>query len=157
MRRKYRWLILATATISLLGVLGSGAGSPTVAATRANPSYSTLADALSLFFRNPPPTISPMFRTVRIANLNHPGFQRAARAYQVAAAQPSWITRLALFTFLLVIGLPLMLLFLFALLTATVVFGTLALGHLMILKLKGLMPVQNGRENVTIIRREPPQ
>ncbi|MFQ5595657.1 MAG: hypothetical protein ACE5HA_16040, partial [Anaerolineae bacterium] len=61
MRRKYRWLILVAATISLLGVLGSGAGSPTGAATRANPGYSSLADApmLPRDFTLPTPLFAP--------------------------------------------------------------------------------------------------
>ncbi len=79
---------------------------------------------------------------------------RVARGYRWAQSQPSWIVRLAVLTFLLVVGLPILLLVMFAVLAASVVFGGLALFHTALDKLRGLPSYRDGRKNVRVIRRQ---
>ncbi len=81
---------------------------------------------------------------------------RVARGYRWAQSQPSWIVRLAVLTFLLVVGLPILLLVMFAVLAASVVFGGLALFHTALGKLRGLPSHRDGRKNVRVIRRARP-
>jgi hypothetical protein len=96
-----------------------------------------------------------MDRFIRITTFTQQGAGPAAAAWRLAARQPSWVTRFALLAFLLVIGLPLAILFLLALLAATLVFGALALASAAGMWLRGKLPRRDGRENVRIIRRIP--
>lgn len=81
------------------------------------------------------------------------GSQRAGQAWRVASRQPSWITRLTVLTFLLVIGIPVAVLILAAILAAGIIFGLLVLANNLVMKIKGMLPKRDGRENVRVIRR----
>ena len=94
-----------------------------------------------------------MIRIDRISTFSGNGAHRAAAAWQTAASQPSWVARAALVVFLIVIGLPLMLLFLLALLLAVIVFTALAGVNFIIAKVRGILPRSDGRENVRVIQR----
>ena len=75
-----------------------------------------------------------------------------SRGYEWVARQPSWPTRAAAIAFMIVVGLPLLLLFFFAMLVATVVFGVL----LLVYKVRRLFQRDPaGRENVQVVVRDP--
>ena len=83
--------------------------------------------------------------------------------WRLAASKPGWPLRIAFLTFLLVIGLPIILLALVAILLASAVFAVLALAHGTIERLRGrgrgrirgrgLLGRRDGRENVRVIQR----
>jgi hypothetical protein len=81
--------------------------------------------------------------------------ERWARGYRWASSQPSWVARASLLAFMIVVGLPMAILFMLALLAAIVVFGTLAIGHLVLAKVRALFSGDRdteGRENVRVRR-----
>ncbi len=81
--------------------------------------------------------------------------------WRLATSRPGWPLRIALLTFLLVLGLPIILLALVAILLASAVFAVLALAHGTIERLRGrgrgqgrgLLGRRDGRENVRVIQR----
>ncbi len=81
---------------------------------------------------------------------------RVASMWRAAAAQPGWITRIALLIFLLVVGLPILLLLVLAVVFAAVVFGVLALVNTALVRLRAALPRRDGRSNVRVIRRSDP-
>ena len=81
---------------------------------------------------------------------------RVASVWRAAAAQPGWITRVALLIFLLVVGLPILLLLVLAVVFAAVVFGVLALVNAALVRLRAALPRRDGRSNVRVIRRSDP-
>jgi len=81
---------------------------------------------------------------------------RVASVWRSAAAQPGWVTRVALLTFLLVVGLPILLLLVLAVVFAAAVFGVLALVNAALVRLRGALPQRDGRSNVRVIRRRGP-
>ena len=94
-----------------------------------------------------------MIRIDRISTFSTSGAQRAATAWQTAAAQPSWITRVTMLVFLVVVGLPLLLLILLALFAATVVFFALAAVNFVLSRFRRILPRDDGRQNVRVIER----
>lgn len=94
-----------------------------------------------------------MERLVQVRVFGDRQRQRLAGGYRWAASQPSWIARAALLAFLVVVGLPLLLLFALAFLAALVVFGGLALLNAAVAKVRGLFGPGEGRSNVRVIRR----
>lgn len=95
-----------------------------------------------------------MQESFRIYNFTNAGGQRVANAYRFVSSQPSWLSRTALLVFLLVVGLPLFLLFLFALLLALAAFIVLAGANALIQSVKRLFGGGNeGRSNVRVITR----
>ena len=88
---------------------------------------------------------------------------RMGSVWRLAASRPGWPLRIALLTFLLVLGLPIILLGLVAILLATAVFAVLALAHRTIERIRGLgrgrirgrglLGRRDGRENVRVIQR----
>lgn len=94
-----------------------------------------------------------MIRITRISTFANEGAGRAGAAWRTVAAQPSWVTRFALIAFLIVIGLPILLLLFLALIVATIVFGVLALANAVLIRLRGALPRDDGRANVRVIRR----
>ena len=78
---------------------------------------------------------------------------RMLSGYEWVATRPSWLTRVALVTFLLIVGLPVLLLVGVAILAAVVVIFGLAAGHFLLAKVQGLLPARDGRSNVRVIRR----
>lgn len=81
------------------------------------------------------------------------GSQRLAGVFRTVQSQPSWISRAALLVFVLVIGIPILLLALLAVFAAVVVFGMLSLFHGLTTRLRGLMPRNDGRANVRVMHR----
>ncbi len=81
---------------------------------------------------------------------------RVASMWRSAAAQPGWITRAALLTVLLVVGLPILLLLVMAVIFAAAVFGVLALVNAVLVRLRGALPQRDSRSNVRVIRRRGP-
>ncbi len=82
---------------------------------------------------------------------------RMGSVWRLAASRPGWPLRIALLTFLLVLGLPIILLALVAILLASAVFAVLALAHRTIERFqgrgRGLLGRRDGRENVRVIER----
>ena len=72
--------------------------------------------------------------------------------YRWAVSQPSWIVRLAVIAFLLVVAVPLFALIVLAALAAAVVGGVLLLANAITTKVRGLFQT-DGRSNVRVIRR----
>ena len=95
-----------------------------------------------------------MFRVTRFTDYTSQGANRASALWQTAATQPNWVSRFALMTFIIVIGLPIFLLVIFALLAATFVFALLAGINFCLYKVRGVLPQKDGRENVRVIRRD---
>ena len=83
---------------------------------------------------------------------------RVRSAFHVVHGQPGWVTRAALLVFLLVIGLPIIVLILLAFMLAAVVFGVLALVNAVVSRVRGGSPgslaPSEGRENVRVIVRD---
>ena len=84
---------------------------------------------------------------------------RMGSVWRMAASRPGWPLRIALLTFLLVLGLPIILLALVAILLASAVFAVLALALRTIERIRGrgqgrgLLGRRDGRENVRVIQR----
>ncbi|MEM7227706.1 MAG: hypothetical protein AAF432_02720 [Planctomycetota bacterium] len=91
---------------------------------------------------------------VRIVNMATDGASQARQAWAVAQRQPSWVTKVAAVTFMLVIALPLLLLLVLAIAMAVVVFIVLGLVAAVVRGVRGVLPRQDGRENVVVRRRE---
>ena len=68
------------------------------------------------------------------------------------AARPPLALRIAVMTFLVIVGLPLLLLFGFAAAMAALVFGGLALLTVAGRRIKAALPGNDGRENVRVKR-----
>ncbi len=94
-----------------------------------------------------------MIRITRITNARSAGQQRAAAAWQAINRQPSWLVKAVALVFVLVIGLPILLLAILAFLIATLFFTILWGVNRLVLAVKGRLPVRDGRENVRVIRR----
>ncbi len=95
-----------------------------------------------------------MDRVVRIPTVTAEQRERAVRGYRWLTSQPSWVVRLALLIFILVVGVPLLLLAIVAVLAAIIVFTGLALINAGVAKLRGFLPKRDGRSNVRVIKRE---
>ncbi len=72
----------------------------------------------------------------------------------VQARRPSLAMRVAVLTFLVIVGLPVLILFGFAAAAAAVVFGGLALLTAARRRIKAALPGDDGRENVRVRRDE---
>ena len=83
-----------------------------------------------------------------------PGTARAAEAFRRINQQPSWVTKTAAIAFLLVIGLPILLLLVVAMITATVVFGILGLLNALSGLFRGGRTPEAKRKNVRVINRD---
>ncbi len=100
-----------------------------------------------------------MLRVTRITTHAADQSRYAAGVWRAAASQPGWITRIALMTFLLVVGLPILLLVMAAILIAAVVFAGLALLNGVVARVRGMrggrgaLGRRDGRANVRVIRR----
>ena len=95
-----------------------------------------------------------MDRVVRIPRITPEQRDRAARSYRWVASQPSWIVRLALLIFLLIVGLPILILVGLAIFAATIVFTGFALMNVALIRLRGILPKRDGRSNVRVIKRD---
>lgn len=90
----------------------------------------------------------------RISTFANDGTGRVFSTYRYVQRQPSWITRAALYVFLIVVGLPIALFLLLAFALAVVVFGTLALGYALVQRVRRMIPGSDGRSNVRVIVRD---
>lgn len=93
-----------------------------------------------------------MIRITRISNFTDSGAHGASHVWQTVSSQPSWIARAAIVTFLIVIGLPILLLLLLALFLAATVFAVLAAIYRLSPWVRGALPRSDGRENVVVRR-----
>ena len=94
-----------------------------------------------------------MLQFTRISTYSSRGFDRAGAVLRMVQSQPGWITRLAALVVLIVIGLPIFLLVMFALFAGGFVFAMLALFNGLALKIRSVLPRRDGRENVRVIQR----
>ncbi len=69
-------------------------------------------------------------------------------------ARPSWAARLALITFLVIVGLPVAILLGMAVAAAALVFSGLSLLGAARRRLGSVLPGRDGRSNVRVIRRD---
>ena len=92
-------------------------------------------------------------RVVRFQVFGPASRERLARGYRWAHGRPSWVARATALTFLVVVGLPILLLVALAGLAAALVFGVLALAEAGLRALRGGAGGEGGRENVRVIRR----
>jgi hypothetical protein len=79
-------------------------------------------------------------------------FRQAGSAYRTFNAQPSWVTRTTLFVVFLIIAVPIAMIIAAALFAGAIVFAILMVINMVITRLRGLLPVHNGRRNVRVIR-----
>ena len=89
-----------------------------------------------------------------MSNFAGQGATRASAIWQTAASQPSWLSRIVLMTFILVIALPIFVLVLLALFVASIVFAALWGVNYLVAKVRGALPHSDGRKNVRVIRRD---
>lgn len=95
-----------------------------------------------------------MFRVVRMTEYVDRGRQRAGAAWQTVNTQPSWIVKTTVLVFLLVIGVPILLLLMFAFVAAALIFAVLWALNALFGAFRGMLPRRgDGRENVRVIRR----
>ena len=71
--------------------------------------------------------------------------------WRAVSAQPSWVSRIALTTFLLVLAIPIVLLVLFATIAGALVFAALASAYVLVGRFRQLLPRRDGRSNVKVI------
>lgn len=84
----------------------------------------------------------------------NPGAEQMAGMFQRVNRQPNWIMKAAAITFLIVIGVPILILLLIAAVAATVVFAVLT-GCNLLLGRSGRTPApDSGRRNVRVINRD---
>ncbi|MHC5028070.1 MAG: hypothetical protein ACYTGR_15055 [Planctomycetota bacterium] len=79
---------------------------------------------------------------------------RVASTWRVVNAQPNWVARTAAMAGFLILAIPIILLIGFALVVATLLFMVLAAANWVIRTVKGVLPRDDGRENVRVIRRQ---
>jgi hypothetical protein len=83
-------------------------------------------------------------------------FDRARRVYVSINRQPSWVTKAALFAGATMMLLIVLLLVVPAIVVGLLVFGVLALFYRLKAAVTGAIPRDDGRRNVTVVRRDPP-
>lgn len=88
---------------------------------------------------------------IRFVNI---GSDRMAQAFQVARGQPNWAVRLAVLTFLLVVGIPILLLLMAAGIAAFLVFMILSGLNWFLNLFKVRSKQDDGRRNVKVINRK---
>ena len=98
--------------------------------------------------------MNTMNHETRFTTFSTHGAQRVASIWQTAAAQPGWVSRFALMTFVFVIAVPLVLLALLAFFAATLVYTVLLGINFLMMKVRGVLPVRDGRKNVRVLRRK---
>ncbi|MCH2151726.1 MAG: hypothetical protein MK089_00110 [Phycisphaerales bacterium] len=98
-------------------------------------------------------TDGPQPRGPRVQFINF-GSDRMAEAFQVARRQPNWATRAAVLTFLIIIGIPILLLLLLATVAAAVVFSVLMSINWVVSRFSTSKSPEHGRRNVRVINRD---
>ena len=84
----------------------------------------------------------------------NPGAEQMAGMFQRVNRQPNWIMKTAVLAFLLVIGVPILILLLLAAVVATVVFAVLTGCNLLLGRLRKGSTPDSGRQNVRVINRD---
>ena len=100
-----------------------------------------------------PGTEGPQARGPRVQFVNFGG-DRMAEAFQAARRQPNWATRAAVLTFLIIIGIPILLLVLLAMLAATLVFSVLVSINWVASRFSSRRSPEDGRRNVRVMNRD---
>ncbi|MBM44152.1 MAG: hypothetical protein CMJ36_03945 [Phycisphaerae bacterium] len=83
-----------------------------------------------------------------------PGSARAAEAFRRINQQPSWVMKAAALAFLIVFGLPILLLLVLAAIAASVVFAILGLFNALVGGAKSRRGPEAKRRNVRVINRD---
>jgi len=94
-----------------------------------------------------------MFDATRITTFSATATDAAGSTVRMIRAQPNWLIRLLAMVFVIVVVVPLVLLLIVVVLVAAVVIAALAGMRAMINRLRGLMPHDDGRRNVRVVRR----
>jgi hypothetical protein len=97
-----------------------------------------------------------MFQATRITMISSAGAERVSTVFRAVQSHPGWIKRWALLAALIVIGVPIFLLVMLAVMAGVLVFGGLAAGNALANRIRGLMPRSDGRSNVRVIQRAEP-
>ncbi len=95
-----------------------------------------------------------MIRITRITTFPNRGAESASHVWRAVSSQPNWISRIALLAFFIIIGLPIVLLFVLAVLVSVAVFAVLAGAYSLYNLVRGSLPRSDGRENVVVRRVE---
>ena len=95
-----------------------------------------------------------MMSTDRQFKFINPGAEQVAGMFQRANRQPNWIMKSAVLAFLIVVGIPILILLLAAAVVATVVFAVLTACNLLLGRLKKGSTPDSGRQNVRVINRD---
>ncbi len=95
-----------------------------------------------------------MIRINGISSYANRGSARTRAAWETIQRQPGWLVKATALAFIIVLGLPLLLLLLLALLIATIIFAVLFGVHFLLAPLRGARRDRDGRENVRVVRRE---
>jgi hypothetical protein len=77
-----------------------------------------------------------------------------SEAFRAARRQPNWATRAAVLTFLIIIGIPILLLVLMATLAAALVFSVLLSVNWVLTRFSTRRTPADGRRNVRVINRD---
>ena len=114
-------------------------------------------DGYDLWMENGPQsgagTEGPQARGPRVQFINF-GSDRMSEAFQAARRQPNWATRAAVLTFLIIIGIPILLLVLLATLAAALVFSVLMGVNRVASWFTPSRSPEDGRRNVRVINRD---
>lgn len=94
-----------------------------------------------------------MFQQANIPPHVFARYERFVNGVRFAAAQPNWLTRAVVWTFLLVVGLPILLLLALAVIASMLVFFVLFSINAVLRRISGAIPQHDGRENVRVIQR----
>lgn len=95
-----------------------------------------------------------MINSQRLNDFFNAGSEQSGTVWRTVSRQPSWITKLTVLVFIIVIGIPILLLVLAGAIVAMCVFGVLMLFHLGKMKITQLFAGNEGRQNVRVIRRD---
>ncbi len=94
-----------------------------------------------------------MNRVVRIMN---DGSRHAGTAWRAAQSQPGWLARVIAVVLILILIVPIVILTVLAVLLVAIAFGILAVAHRIRRWFRSLLPRDDGRQNVRVIRRDGP-
>jgi cobalamin synthase len=94
-----------------------------------------------------------MFDVPRITTFSAKATDAAGSTVRMIRAQPNWLIRLLALVFVIVVVLPFALLLIVVVLVAAVAIAALAGVRAAINRLRGLLPRDDGRSNVRVVRR----
>jgi len=94
-----------------------------------------------------------MFDSTRITTFSATATDAAGSTVRMIRAQPNWLIRLLALVFVMVVVLPLVLLLLMVVLLLAVVLAVVGVVRALMDRLRGLLPRNDGRSNVRVVRR----